>query len=42
MPHSIGKKEEINAKEKSSSVGNTGDSIWWSENDVDHYGYVDR
>lgn len=37
---SIGKKEEINAKEKSSGVGNTGDSIWWSENDADRYGYA--
>lgn len=40
MPNSIGKKEEINAKEKSSGVGNTGDSIWWSENDTDRYGYI--
>ena len=42
MPNSIGKKEEINAKEESSGVGNTGDSIWRSENDADRYGYAVR
>lgn len=40
MPNSIGKKEEINAKEESSGVGNAGDSIWRSENDTDRYGYA--
>ena len=33
----MGKKEEVNAEEKGSSVGNTGNSIRWAENDFNRY-----
>ena len=40
VSHSVGKKEEVNAEEKGSSVGNTGNSIWRAENDFNRYGYA--
>ena len=39
MSHSVGKKEDVNAEEKGSSVGNAGNSIRRAENDFNRYGY---